>query len=100
MTVYRDDMAVQGSRPRFVNHGEGCEVITNSGDVKIVLTKMRVLEGGMEREFFSASYYIWEGGWLETNNIKTYPSREAFIQEVFRSDALTQAVCEIEKSKV
>lgn len=99
--VYRDDLAMQGSRPRFINHGEGCEVVTDCGDVKIILAKTRVLDGEMEREFFSATYYIREDeGWLKTNNIKIYPSREAFIQEVFRSDVLTQAAHEIEKSKV
>lgn len=100
MKVYRGDMAEQGPQPKFIDHGEGCEVITNAGDVRIALSKTRVFDGEMEREFYSTDTYIREdNGWQKTATTKSYPTREAFYQDVFRSDALTQAAREIEEAE-
>ena len=73
--------------PKFIRNTNGCEVLSNDGEMKLVLTRTVALTERVASEFFSVVYYIKEDdGWLKTNTTKTFSDIEEFICEIGRTE--------------
>ncbi len=100
MEVYRGDMATEGKRPKFIRQENGCEMISNAGDVKIVLARIVSFSTEIEQEFYSTKVYIREDtGWLLTNNTHNYPSEDAFYDAIRDSEDFSEAVREMDSEE-
>ena len=79
--------------PKFLRNGNGCEAVTNDGDVKVVVTHTTSFAGSMENDGYVATYYVKEGdGWLKTSTAKSYNSMESFIDDMRSAEEFTQAM--------
>ena len=87
--------------PKFSILSDSYEVISNDATIKIVLRPVSVMEGSMERDFFSTKMWIKEGdGWVLVNNTKNYNSKEEFIKDISSSEHFTQAIRDYEEQNV
>ena len=83
------------SLPKFVRHNNGCEIISNDGEIKILLRHRMLFNGSMEQEMYTTDYYIKEdNGWLKTNTSKTHSTIQEFMREISNTEEFTQAVSE------
>ena len=90
--VYRGDMAKEQRPAKCIRHSNGYEVISNDGEMKILL-KHQTIYSTMENESYAAVYYIMEDGeWILTNTQNTFPSVQDFFRRLRDSEEFTQAV--------
>jgi hypothetical protein len=79
--------------PKFIPNTDGCEVLTNDGELKVVLRKSTSFAGEMEQSAYVAVYYIKEGdGWLKTETTKSFVSMREFISELRGTEEFWQAM--------
>lgn len=85
--------------PKFVSHRSGCEVISNQGDMRILLKRTISFFNDMEQTFYLSEYYVKEdNGWLKTNTSKTYNSTGEFIRDLAATEEFSQAVREYKEA--
>ncbi len=78
--------------PKFIDNGNGCEVITNDGEIKIILRRVISFTAEIEEMYYITDYYVKDGnGWVKTNESHTYKQREEFFDNIERSEDFTQA---------
>lgn len=83
---------------KFLKLASGYEVVSNSGDIKVILQQTTVLTGAMETTLYTAHYYVKEGtNWLRTNTTHTYETERDFISSIRQSDAFSQALSELKE---
>lgn len=83
---------------KFLRTTSGYEVLSNKGDIKIILQQTTVLAGAMETTLYTAHYYIKEGtDWLKTNTTHIYDTERDFISSLKQSDAFSQALSELKE---
>lgn len=83
---------------KFLRTTSGYEVLSNKGDIKIILQQTTVLAGAMETTLYTAHYYIKEGtDWLKTNTTHTYETERDFISSIRQLDAFSQALSELKE---
>lgn len=96
-TVYRGDMATQGEAPFYVPQSNGCEVLSNDRELKLVLSRTISFMTEVEQEFYSVKYYVKvDDGWELTNTAKSYQSADDFMRELDGTEEFTNAVREWE----
>lgn len=85
---------------KYIEHGGGCEVISNDGTLKIQLHHATTMEGAMENENYYTEVYIFEdNGWLKTLNSESYRTKEEFIKAIDGAEEFTQAIKDYESQK-
>ena len=86
--------------PKFTEHPNGFEVVSNDGSIKIVLQHTTVMNGSMESDFYSTKTWIKEeSGWIEVNGTQNYSTKEAFIEVIRDNEDFTQAMRDYEEYK-
>ena len=84
---------------KYIEHGGGCEVISNDGTLKIELHHATKMEGAMENEFYYTEvYFLEDGGWQRAINSDTYRTKEDFIKAIDGTEEFTQAIKDFEQT--
>lgn len=96
MNTYRSDINRRETPAKCVIYGDnGCEITSNDGQMRIVLTKLRTYLGIMEQEHYNSTYYINEDdGWEKVDESHTYTSISEFIRALDGAEDFTEAVRE------
>ena len=85
---------------KFIELSDGYEMISNDATIKIVLSKITVMDGSMESGFYSTKLWIKEDdGWIKVSDTSNYPTKEKFIEKMYESEDFTQAMRDYELSK-
>ena len=78
--------------PKYISNGNGCEVITNDGEIKIVLRRVISFTQQIEEMFYVTDYYVKEGnGWVKTNESQSYREPEKFFEQLRDAEDFSQA---------
>ncbi len=84
--------------PFYIKMENGCEVFTNSRDMKIILNRTISFLNNIRSETYAATYYVREGkDYVITNTVKAFLSEEEFIRDISCSEDFTNAINEYSK---
>lgn len=92
--VYSSGMNREEKPAKCVLLGNRCEVVSNDGQMKIILLKRKVFGQSVE-EYYVTDYYIREDdGWIITNTENSYKGVDDFIATLAETEEFSQAVQE------
>lgn len=78
-------------------HNGNVEVISNDGEILIILHKIRSIENGNVAESYLAQYYVKEnGGWIETIHEQNYSSEAGFISKLRTVHDFSKALMDLD----
>ena len=82
-------------------HTDGTlEVESNDSQLKITLSRVKILQEEKQCEIFRSAYYVKEGfEWQRTIESANYKTVDEFIEAISHSDEFTEAIHDIEKQK-
>ena len=92
LNIYRSDKNKEITPSKLIIREDGAEIMNNSGDMKIILSKVVVHTGHMDESgFVSNLYYMDENGWQKANESQHFNSIESFLHAMEQVDEFTQA---------
>lgn len=81
--------------PKFVENEHGYELVSNDGTMRLFLRRIIMMEGSMERDFYSTVMWIKEEGvWVQVSNTQNYRTKEEFINAISQAEDFTEAIAE------
>ena len=91
--VYSSVMNREEKPSKCVLRDNGCEVVSNDGQMKILLTRHREFSERVEQGYYVTCYYIYEDdGWVVTSTKNTYKHVGEFIDALRQTEEFSQAV--------
>ena len=79
--------------PRFIQKEDGCEILSNDGSMKVILSLTRSFNGQMETEFYNATYYARddEREYEKIDTSLTFHSIEEYMGKLENNEDYSEA---------
>lgn len=78
----------------------GFEVLSNSGDIKVILRKTTVFDNNANADVYALSYFIKTGeGWVKGVNQQSYRTKEEFLRSIANVEEFSTAYNEFRYEK-
>ena len=87
--------------PRNILYTDGTvEVVTNDGQVKIILFPQKIQNDGEQTEGFRSVFFVKEyGNWVRGLNVETYRTNTEFIEAISKCPEFSEAAQEIKEQQ-
>ncbi len=84
----------------IINADGTLEVESNDRQLKIVLSRVKVMQDGESVEAFRTSYFVKDGlEWERTIESANYMSSDEFLDAISKSNEFTEAITDIDEQK-
>lgn len=85
---------------RMLATTSGYEVLSNEGDIKIILRKTTVFDNNANADIYALTYFIkTDEGWVKGLNQQSYRTREEFIRSIANVEEFSTAYNELRYEK-